>query len=79
MIPSAYFLDVSLQLNGSNVGRAYCQQSAEGSFDIVSLSASLRLATNDRVNVYNQVNGAFFDDSYHKTHFTGWLVEEDLI
>lgn len=77
--PSAPYLDISLQLNGRNVGRAYCQPSTPTrSFDTVSLSASLRLAANDRVNLYNQVSGALFDDDYHKTHFTGWLVEEDL-
>lgn len=78
--PSASYLDISLQLNGRNVGRASCQQlTTTKRFDTVSLSASLRLAANDRVNLLNQVVGVLFDDVYHKTHFTGWLVEEDFL
>ena len=77
---SATYLVVDIQVNGARIGVAYTEQSATGSRDVVSLSASLRLAANDRVNLFNyNTAGVLFDNSGHTTHFTGWLVEEDLI
>jgi len=43
--------------------------------DVVSLSASLRLAAGDRVNLF-LLEGAL---SHLQSHFNGWLVEEDLM
>ena len=74
----ATVLDILLQVNGENVGHAHTDPFVTGSYDSISLSASLRLAAGDRVNLWN--NGAeLFDDDRHFTHFTGWLVEEILI
>ena len=76
--PSSTYLHIRLQVNGSNVGNAYTQQSPTGSYDVVSLNASWRLEEGDTVNLYNSGKG-FDDSNYHYTHFTGWLVEEDLM
>jgi len=76
--PSSTYLHIRLQVNGSNVGNAYTQQSPTGSYDVVSLNASWRLKEGDTVNLYNSGKG-FDDINYHYTHFTGWLVEEDLM
>lgn len=77
---SASFLVVYMQVNGAFIGGAYTDQGATGSRDVVSLSASLRLAANDIVNLYNyNIDGGVLHDCTHTTHFTGWLVEEDLI
>lgn len=70
-------LTIFLQVNGVSVGRAYTSTSAL--VDSVSLTASLLLKANDKVNLFNYQSGALFDDSTHSTHFTGWLVEEDLL
>ena len=43
-------LSIFLQLNGKNLGEAYTFSS--GSYDSVSLSASLRLAAKDKVNLF---------------------------
>ena len=51
---------------------------ANNRFDVVSLNASWRLEEGDTVNLYNSGKG-FDDSNYHYTHFTGWLVEEDLM
>jgi len=72
-------LFIYLQVNGVNFGIAYTHQSdrvhnAAG----VSLSASLRLAAGDRVNLLNN-GGELYDNDNHWTHFTGWLVEEELM
>ena len=71
-------LDIFLQVNGADVGYAFTQPSARGSQDVVSLSASLRLAAGDRVNLL-LVGDGLVDSLNHWTHFTGWLVAEDLM
>lgn len=73
---SSTFLGIYLQVNGANVGKAYTSQTGIGSKDVLSLSASLRLAANDRVNLYKGGIPVLFDDGDHSTHFSGWLVEE---
>jgi len=79
---SANYIYMYLQVNGNRVGSAFTQQSAT-SYETVSLSASLRLAAGDRVNLFNYAgvlfDGTKFDGSSHYTHFSGWLVEEDLM
>ena len=72
-------MDIILRVNGDNVGRAYTGSGVTGSYDSLSISASFRLKANDQVSLYKAGVGALFDDSAHYTHFSGWLVEEDLI
>jgi len=68
---------IHLQLNGENVGLAGTSNTAN--FDSGALTVSLRLKANDLVNLYKYQTSALFEDSNgHHTHFTGWLVEEDL-
>jgi len=76
---SADYLEIFLHVNGATVGAAWTYQAALGSRDVVSLSASLRLAAGDTVNLYNYALGQLYDDIEHYTHFSGWLVEEDLM
>ncbi len=76
---SAITFSIVLQVNGATVGFAHTYQGTPGSRDTVSLNASLRLSAGDRVNVYNNGGGVLFDGSGHWTHFSGWLVEEDLM
>jgi len=76
---TATYLGIYLQVNGVEVGGAGTQQSNTGSYNVISLSASLRLAAGDRVNLYNVYSGVLVDTSDHYTHFSGWLVEEDLV
>jgi len=77
MKDSTYF-GILLQVNGNNVGNAGSRQFGEGNWDVVSLSATLRLAPGDKVNVFLLI-GKLMDSFHHHTHFTGWLVEEDLM
>lgn len=77
--PSATGLWIDLQVNGAHVGRASTYQPVTGTYEGISLSASLRLNVNDRVNLLNRGDGVLFDDADHHTHFSGWLVEEDFI
>lgn len=71
-------LGIYLQVNGANIGSAATLQTGTGSWDAVTLSASLRLAAGDRVNLFID-SGVLLDSFNHHTHFTGWLVEEELL
>ena len=73
------YLDIFLQVNGTNIALAYTHQPYSGSSDPIFLSVSLRLAASDRVNLFNSGEGGFHDNADHFTHFSGWLVEEDLM
>jgi len=72
---SATRLNIDFQINGAFITRAHMNHLTSGSYDRVSLSASFHLKQNDRIGLYNSY-GALYDPS--DTHFTGWLVEEDL-
>jgi len=81
---STSYLDVLLQLNGRTFAAA--TTGVTGTVDTLSLSSTLRLKAKDRVNLYNWKNlnpyptSALFDfDHLHLTHFSGWLMKEDLI
>lgn len=78
---TTYYLGISLQVNGDNVGAAVTNQYVTGTRDSISMTASLRLKSGDKVNVYNgrYGDGVLYDDEGHVTHFSGWLEEEDLI
>lgn len=78
---SAHSLAIFLQVNDYYVAATETAQSSlviTGSYDTVSLTASLRLKANDRVQLVNWGKGAIHDNTNHHTQFTGWLVEEDL-
>lgn len=72
---STNYLFVSLRVNGVDVGRAGTYKNSAWTHDTVSLSASLRLAAGDRVNLFHH-DGGLHEDGVHYTHFVGWLVEE---
>jgi len=68
-------LSIFLQLNGNNLGEAYTFSS--GSYDSLSLSASLQLVAKDEVSLFFKT-GMLEDSNNGLTHFNGWLVEEYL-
>jgi len=73
-------LSVFLQVNGVNVGQAYAgENDYSAGKDSISLSSSLRLRPNDRVNLYKS-SGELISNNYaFPSHFVGWLVDEYLI
>jgi len=78
--PFTAYMVIDIQVNGARIGFAYTNQNTGGSMDAVCLSASLRLAANDKVNLYNYNDyGMLYGNNGETPHFTGWLVEEDLI
>ena len=76
---SSGFLDIRLRVNGVDVGTASTNQGGNGSEDTVSLTASLRLAAGDKVSLLKRHVVVLHDNSDHWTHFSGWLVEEELM
>jgi len=69
---------VTLQVNGVNVGMGNNEVFAAGTYNRISLTASLKLKANDKVNLYPYA-GTLYDNDDNQNHFTGWLVEEDLM
>jgi len=77
---SSPWLFIHLQVNGRDVGSIFTEhKSTPESTHGVSLSASLRLAAGNTVNLFNFGSGGLHDNSNHFTHFSGWLVEERLM
>lgn len=72
-------LFIHLQVNGAVIGEAVTNQLYMGSYDVVSMSSSLKLAANDTVNLYLAGGMLCENEKTHQTHFVGWLVEEDLM
>ena len=67
---------ISIQLNGRDIGFAVASNLEH---QTGSLTASFKMKVGDKVNLYKtHNNGVLYDDPNHYTHFTGWLVEEDL-
>ena len=68
---------IFIRKNGVPIGAAH----ADGSSQIVlpsSLPVTLKLISGDTVDLF-QLDGSLMDYTDHYTHFTGWLIEEDLI
>lgn len=70
-----------LRLGNFPVGIARTSTSGD---DNLSLTASLKLNKGERVSMYKGTSAPpgsdapLFDSDFHHTHFTGWLVEEEL-
>ncbi len=72
-----HMLHIHLQVNGVSVAAAYADKASQ--WLTVALSGSFRLKKGDRVNLYKRRLGELYDEPLvHLTHFSGWLVEEEL-
>ncbi len=70
---------VHLYVNGVKIGSSYADAHDGHYIAHSGISASLRLSTGDRVWL-NKTSGVLDDyENDHFTHFTGWLMEEDLM
>ncbi len=71
---------VHLRLNGVTIGYTFANNLGDATtYDGISFSDSLQLKANDRVSLFNSGDGIITGFPTHCTHFTGWLVEEDLV
>jgi len=70
-------MSIGLNVNGVNTGNCYSSSLPSYSVGLSGISASLRLKVGDQVTLFKG-SGTLREDA-HYTHFTGWLVEEDLV
>ncbi len=77
-------LGVSLYLNGGQIGLGYVSESntVTSQSSPLTLQSTLNLKKGDQVwmAIRYQSSGAYlFDDSDHSTHFTGFMLEEEIV
>lgn len=77
-------LQVALYLNGGRIGSGTVQNSNANAhqWKPVTLQSTLDLNKGDQVWVqisYISPGTFLYDDSFHHTHFTGFLLEEDIV
>jgi len=77
-IADATGMNIYLNVNGVSTGTCHVTNLPNYFVGLSGISASLRLKTGDQVTLFKSV-GTLNDDTNHYTHFTGWLVEEDLV
>jgi hypothetical protein len=76
-------LGVSLNLNGGLIGSGYVEEAntADHQYSPLTLQSTLNLKSGDQVwvTIDYQSSGAYLiDNSVHHTHFTGWMLEEEI-
>jgi hypothetical protein len=81
--PPAWFYSF-LYLNGNRIGSSSVTENygPVDQFSPVTLQSTLSLKKGDRVWVTIDYTGSstyLADNSYHQTHFTGWMLEEEII
>ena len=68
---------IFIRKNGVSIGAAHTFALANVVLQS-SLPATLKLKTGDIVDLFQIRDGIIYDDASHYTHFTGWLIEEDI-
>ncbi len=71
-------IGITLAVNGVGIGNCYGEGIQNYFLPLSGISASLQLKTGDQITLFKQ-SGTLNDDGAHWTHFTGWLVEENLV
>ena len=72
---------VALMLNGDIIGRSASDTNDNAAYFTHSLHSTLELKTGDKVwlNLDYVQSGAYWHDSHrHYTHFTGYLLQENM-
>ncbi len=81
---SLVYLGVALLLNGDRIGSGYVSESntVANQRSPLTLQSTLNLKSGDQVFLISvQSTGAYLYDyeSLHFTHFTGWMLEEEIV
>ncbi len=77
-------LGVDLHLNGGQIGEGYVREAntVADQLSPLTLQSTLKLKLGDQVwlEIYAMSSGAFlYDDGTHRTHFTGFMLEEEIV
>jgi len=65
-------LNIQIRHNGVAVG------DVEMTFGVMHIHATLKLQAGDRITMYKLNSGDLYSDDIPDTHFSGWLLEEDV-
>lgn len=78
-LASGNYVRLDLLLNGNLVGKAFTDNNND-SFETYSLQTTLNLQAEDQIwlIIDSMPNAYLYDDGSHYTHFTGWLLQEDI-
>ncbi len=74
-------LDVGLMVNGVQIGRAQCNSKDGGEWETLTLQSTIELKAGDSVwlqIVHLQASYLQDNSDYQFTHFSGWMLQEDL-
>ena len=75
-------MNVALMVNGNPVGTAQCKSHAGNEWENLALQSTIELKAGDQVWLQIESISSIFlhdDESYHFTHFNGWMLQEDII
>lgn len=72
------FLNVNAKWPYGRVGYAYCWPFSNSTTVPAILTATLKLKAKDTVSLIMN-SGILYDDANQSTHFSGYLLEEDLV
>jgi hypothetical protein len=73
-----------LNLNGKSIGSSQLEENGPNSqYSPLTLQSTLNLKKDDQVWVaifsYSRSSSYLYDDSRHFTHFTGFMLEEEIV
>jgi hypothetical protein len=72
----------NLYLNGNMIGSSYVAENNDpvSRFSPLTLQSTLNLKKGDRVWMEIGYSASYlYDDSAHRTHFTGFMLEEEIV
>jgi hypothetical protein len=76
-------LGVRLYLNGGQIGIGdVLETNTPGQYSPLTLQSTLNLKSGDQVWMeifYQSTEAYLYDDGYHYTHFTGFMLEEEIV
>ena len=72
-------LHIDLRVNGVNIGNAYAHHYENVGMLSIGVHSVVKLKTGDEVILYKAGEGWLYDDNTPDTHFSGCLVEEELV
>ena len=81
---STVSLEIGLYLNGDRIGSNWVEDanSVGTQFSTMSLQSTVNLKSGDQiwVAIWYQITGSYlYDNGEYLTHFTGWMLEEDIV
>ena len=82
-LPSSVQLGIFLRLNGVKFGSGWVEESnsVSNQSSPITLQSTLNLKSGDQVWVqidHKSPEAYLYDDDYHHTHFTGFMMEEEI-